>query len=919
MHNSPYMNNQFCIRFILIFGFFYTQTLLAAPTTYNYQGEFFDNVGNFGPSVPAGVDRVTISVTLSEELQPNTNYPTVGDYGYSNRVVDFTISDGATSYTLATAPVWSFRNVTTDANGDIVEWIFQAGEDATAFHVGWNAIRTFSSIPQDDSTYCHTVTTDNFCISEPVRTNVKGIWTTISSPESQINVTFARPVQVVEKIPTIYSTDNEFVAEKETVFRIYGSVPVGATPIEVRARVCANYNAALDTCYPDWSASTYGTIYPEDHDHELFGTEDSIDIPIENPDVVLSPGSHTFKAELYEVDPAIGDILVYDPVRVYEFHKSVTMEILSVPIRYTKNNSTSNPDQGVVDELHQTIQHIFPFEEEAVYINRGRPEAFNLDLHPDSNPDLEENRRSILLQLDTISQLQGYTSTYFSAVGVVNYKTGSDFTMGSDIHGFFYKDFPDAVVVTDFSKDSVPAAAATTAHELGHKFGMGEEYCEFPDINCLPDGIRYDEDNPPPLIGSGDGNQNGSYVLRYMRAYAPSVYPYLFGPIFSTNSPLNIIYGFMGGGTTNYNAWATITEYNHLFDVFYKGKSITYTGTTSQASRDVINITGVVGQDNTASLNRLLVMSSELSTQPYASGEYRLELGDGENVLNSASFDLQFQLEVFKDTETTLVDLDQTIFSVTTELPAGTNEVTLFKGATPLATVARSENAPVIETISINYPNSNTANVNWNASDADNDELTYTVFYSPDGVEKVLIAAEISDSIAIIDFSLQPPQPGAYITIDARDGFNVTQGQAVVSMTSNDTYLLKQYSTRGPNLSGMCSATGCSKLKRHTLVGKNYSAETLTAKYTIRVDSTPDPSCTVNGVGVGGIIEIASDIDIAANAQHRQIVDLVFECSSNLTSVVAKDFLLTGIISSTNFIDNTNGLNNQITINQTVR
>jgi len=112
-----------------------------------------------------------------------------------------------------------------------------------------------------------------------------------------------------------------------------------------------------------------------------------------------------------------------------------------------------------------------------------------------------------------------------------------------------------------------------------------------------------------------------------------------------------------------------------------------------------------------------------------------------------------------------------------------TTKVELRNGATVLATRTVSANAPVVTLTSPNGGQSFAANADipifWTASDADQDPLTYSVLYSPDGGGSWVPAA---DGLTTTSFSLPASTvagtQSAIIRVIASDGANSGQDQS---------------------------------------------------------------------------------------------------------------------------------------------
>lgn len=733
------------------------------------------------------------------------------------------------------------------------------------------------------------------------------------------------PVQAVVNTKTF-----DLVAEKDLVVRIFPTIDLPLFPeFEALARVCPEYNSGIDICYSGWLENT-GYIYAEDYDFdtaEYLAGEDSIDIPIraEAANLFLTAGTHTFKAELYEIIPE-GNELVWEETKNYTFLASKSIRILTIPILYHYNGaafpiSQGWPDDALLDAAHTNIQAAYPVDEDSVInivYNREFVdlESFTGDLS--TWPD----RRTLVIktsQIRATQRLEVPRGDIFYAAAVLPAKT-QDGNKTMPYLGYTYPALRNVVVTVDKSNVGIAVIASTLAHEVGHQLGLGDEYC-FTGLYCAADA-EYPDNSPPQ--NADEGNKFGRYIKREMHAFDSGIY--FTGKTTVFNSATTPMYGYMGGGDDT-NSWTGNLEYEHLFPQlttlsvaeFFSTATLTEANVTAIAARDVIHITGEINKNDTATLSRLLIVNSTAAIPKTEGGEFSLEFSDGSTILSDINFGIEFTVETLEEATAGFVEQDQVPFSITTELPFGTSVVRLLKSGVALVSINRSAHVPVIDTVSIAYPDAETANISWTGSDVDNDPLTYTVIYSPDGVEKIVITALTPNTAVSINLLSSPPQPEAFILIKVSDGFNTAERQELLNISTGiDPYLLKQYNTRGPNLSGMCSTTHCVKTKIHTLVGKNLSDQVLTVNFSVMVNATPDASCTVNGAFAGEVVTLASAININPGSHYRLNSALNFECN-NLPSIIGQDFILTGKIFSTNILDVENTVNNEITKTQTVR
>jgi len=207
--------------------------------------------------------------------------------------------------------------------------------------------------------------------------------------------------------------------------------------------------------------------------------------------------------------------------------------------------------------------------------------------------------------------------------------------------------------------------------------------------------------------------------------------------------------------------------------------------------------------------------------------------------------------------------------------------------------------------------------------DADGDTLNYSLLFSPDGSGLHPVVTGVTDPAADFDpvaTSGSAPSLGTFVRVVASDGFNATPAETSLDFGgSDDAVRLRQYNTHGGRLPGMCSRDGCFKVKRHTLVAQNVSAgATSEVELTLVVVAVPDTLCTVNGVGAGEVIPVASGIALPPSGRTRQNIDLTFDCGGLGAAAIDLDFVLSAQVRTTNGFDLTPA-NNAIEKAQTVK
>ena len=210
----------------------------------------------------------------------------------------------------------------------------------------------------------------------------------------------------------------------------------------------------------------------------------------------------------------------------------------------------------------------FPVDEDTVRSLLRPPEVF-LEL-PEPNPDLENQALAKLVkQLSDwlASHQEAATAETLIAVGVLPALV--DGVEPVSKQGFSYDGVSNAVV-TIASTGPADLILSTTAHETGHLYGLGEEYCpdQTPGELVLEDPCEVDDElylavNPPPQ-NQDEGDEAGSYVKEEDLAFDVSEMLENRKAIFDSEMTPPRYRGYMGIGTLVDN-WTKAIEYAYLY------------------------------------------------------------------------------------------------------------------------------------------------------------------------------------------------------------------------------------------------------------------------------------------------------------------------------------------------------------------
>ncbi len=579
------------------------------------------------------------------------------------------------------------------------------------------------------------------------------------------------------------------VAQKDMVVRAFLSSEPGSSPagINVVGDLCVD--GSIDSCPADNLITAQGFLFPLGTNFTVDQrrrAENSINFFItgETANNLLTPGMHSFAVRIYGVAGGITRRFKAD------FQESKSFDILVVPVRL--RDAAQNyiaPDDTLLPTASDFLKDAYPVDEELMQNRIQFPRQFDFLL-----PATVTARREIALRLSTIrtefiDQRYGTGSAEVNrvfAAGVVRNLIDGNNPIGS--LGYTFRSVPGVVVTLDrrprVPPNDIPVIGSTIAHELGHQLGFGEEYCyrdrngtqlPFPcpvDSTGIPNLPRFSPNNPPPQ-SRDEGDEDGNYILESVGAFDVGEFVTdrwaIFGP------PGTETRGYMGAGDDR-NSWTSQVEYEFLYGtVTTQVPSQTnrqVAAQQAQVSREVVTISGIISKNGTVTLEPLLTANTDAVFPSLTGTTYTVEFLDGAGTaLDSFSFDLTFQMEILGD-EPEVIDIDETPFSVTADLPPETESITIKQGATLLTQVTRSKNSPTVEIKAVEVKG-DTVEVTWEGNDADGDILTYSLFYSSDGEDIVVLTVDSLDTTFTFSLSDVPAaESGAFIRVRANDGFN---------------------------------------------------------------------------------------------------------------------------------------------------
>jgi len=365
-----------------------------------------------------------------------------------------------------------------------------------------------------------------------------------------------------------------------------------------------------------------------------------------------------------------------------------------------------------------------------------------------------------------------------------------------------------------FGLDNPTNGAETFAHEIGHLLGRRHTNTvwNINDVNCASrqsndqksDVWRayvdiksdwYREDGlpgPPPFPNSN---------IQEFGLDASG-----FGWLISSNTPVknpSDTYDFMSycGELSENNVWTSPWTYNHIFSELLQPQN-TFADNITQASENLNDsnnrslsgidgqiltthsddrymiVSGLIFTDDTAILDPIWVINppGPRANQPSGS-EYCIETKDLENnTLSQQCFDLNFR------NYETMDETNVNGFNLMLPYSEGVSRIVVRKGNLELAFRDVSTDPPIVKVISPNggeiWPSDSVQTLTWDAFDANDDDLTFMIMYSYDGVNWIPVGNTTTNSFITIDSNELAGSDIAKIKVIATDGVNTSSDES---------------------------------------------------------------------------------------------------------------------------------------------
>jgi len=556
-------------------------------------------------------------------------------------------------------------------------------------------------------------------------------------------------VQINQALGVQKNNNRKFVAGKSTVVRAFAASAVTVDAANTRA-VVKRDGATVATLAPDSYAA--GTTIIDFQCPSLSACGD------------WSAGTYTFEITVN------GQTSVEPPTTAtynYKFLERAQLRILALPVKSNYKGTILQVADDKWKTMWQFTQRTYPVADNNVkWTIREEFDA------TDSKYDLETDagRFAIWQALTNLQPPVCFSSPkdagcYDLIVGFIPERPNT-YPDGT-LQGYTYGKPTNMVVAKDED------AAATVAHEIGHVYGLGDEY-NGGSIRCPV--------NPTPDSFSGKDWDNRANTINCSasRVALPGVSATLIPAI--ANFPYEVggrgalpdVGSFMGSGGLQNQFWVSQDDYDWLFDQLSPTAQRAGRPRSLTVPERFVFFRGSMKENGELSLSPWKTLTDKLAI-PDTSGDLVIKAVDSSgNTLASHALSLQFY--VLSTPPAPVQKIESAPFEGMMRFPATTTRFQIVKGGIVLNELPVSANAPLVSNVTpaTAMTLNGTYALTWTASDPDKDKLYYSVEYNPDVTSSTSVWTVLIDDLETPswteDFSHLPGGQHAKIRVTADDG-----------------------------------------------------------------------------------------------------------------------------------------------------
>lgn len=525
-----------------------------------------------------------------------------------------------------------------------------------------------------------------------------------------LSIVEVKPIQVLEDVDFNNDGYIDLVAGKATAVKVI----VESTGAVENVRVVLNFNQkdfGEFAIYKSWNVDDKFKF--KSYSQKKLDFEDASQRIIyffpDNPH--KSPGNHLISAEV--IPPStVEDIndsnnFMSNEVMVYDTLWDEGSGFPNLRVYYISSDWNSPDDPAYTKYYRESsyyLQSVLPVSPQRfeVWANtKWSGDSTDFRNLGSNNDDLLDNIEFMLWAMYLEKKLKLAAPTVDRFINVMPAKWFKNFTSQlKDYSGARFSSAPNLVFaqVNNLSRET--SRVKTSTHEIGHSYGL------------RPNCEEYDPCNPARVDGIGNAVHYGLWIEERMLMNYQSNHH---------------VYCFMGSLEALVDYWIDSECYENLFDKKDTVKTREFYRASGAQSNKGILVSGTIYPDDSAELDYWYLLEN-IQTDFLNPGEYNFVfLDDSSNTIFEKSFRLDFTFEGRP--------LTQVPFAFSIPYIDGTKKILIRHKDTVLVERIVSNNAPVVNIASPNGEESvrGTVRIQWNATDADGDNLSYAILFSSDG------------------------------------------------------------------------------------------------------------------------------------------------------------------------------------------